>query len=774
VRLRSAGQSLVACFTVLAMLTSPSAATAQTGLQASIISVVPDIGGGQLVIVGANLVDDPPTVTLADVPLLVISASPTLIVTELPAEFISTPGTHVLTVVREGTGSLARRTATLDVTIGTVGPAGEPGPQGDPGSQGEIGPAGPQGETGPTGPDGPVGPTGATGETGPTGPQGEIGPQGPVGETGAQGVIGPQGEVGPQGATGAQGETGSTGAQGSQGEVGPQGATGPQGDVGPIGPQGPTGAQGPQGLQGAGLTWRGEWAVDGEYVSGDAVQHLGSSYTIAEGNTGTEPPNAPWQLLASAGAEGEDGATGATGPQGPTGAQGVQGAQGPTGPTGSANINGTANWLVKFTGGTMGGNSNLSDNGTLLGSNVSLSINSGSDSAGNLRFASSNPYIVSSSYMTVPGGAYFNSGTVYMEAAAQLRGGINNDSGNNGGDVNVNESLRVSGSITCIQGTCPANSAVRLTPNLHLNAGPGYAVILNWDNGTTGANQTFRVGNGQGSDAFYVYADGQAFTTNWWRSMGNTGWYSQTHGGGWFMTDNTWLRTYGDKAILASGGIAGYGNSTFGSLFGGSPRIYANYDNATGGGIAISDDGGFFDPNDSWIDFRGSTGLRIKTNHSTEALVISMHDTAGNGTFDKRVVPDTNAWGTIGASGQAWWQMWSFSFNNASDERVKKDIEDLSPSDLREMLDKLDQVRSIRFRYLDESENLDPEHPEKYRAKPRLGVTAQSMPEEVRVEGPVLGIDLAESLGFALATIKALKNEVEILKHQVEQIKRDR
>jgi hypothetical protein len=48
------------------------------------------------------------------------------------------------------------------------------------------------------------------------------------------------------------------------------------------------------------------------------------------------------------------------------------------------------------------------------------------------------------------------------------------------------------------------------------------------------------------------------------------------------------------------------------------------------------------------------------------------------------------------------------------------------------------------------------------------------MPEEVQVDGPVLGIDLAETIGFALATIKALKNEVEQLKQQVEQLKQNR
>lgn len=30
----------------------------------------------------------------------------------------------------------------------------------------------------------------------------------------------------------------------------------------------------------------------------------------------------------------------------------------------------------------------------------------------------------------------------------------------------------------------------------------------------------------------------------WFRSYGQQGWYSQTYGGGWYMTDTRWLRAY--------------------------------------------------------------------------------------------------------------------------------------------------------------------------------------------------------------------------------------
>jgi trimeric autotransporter adhesin len=70
--------------------------------------------------------------------------------------------------------------------------------------------------------------------------------------------------------------------------------------------------------------------------------------------------------------------------------------------------------------------------------------------------------------------------------------------------------------VDCINGNCPSNGAIRLTPNLHLNAGGWYAVIVNWDNGTTGWSQAFRIGNGAGSDVFYVLANGSTYAYNYY------------------------------------------------------------------------------------------------------------------------------------------------------------------------------------------------------------------------------------------------------------------
>jgi hypothetical protein len=69
--------------------------------------------------------------------------------------------------------------------------------------------------------------------------------------------------------------------------------------------------------------------------------------------------------------------------------------------------------------------------------------------AGNIVFGASNPYITASSYIVMSGGAYFSSGTVYMEANLKARGGIGNDSaaaltltGGTSGYTQINGSAR--------------------------------------------------------------------------------------------------------------------------------------------------------------------------------------------------------------------------------------------------------------------------------------------------------------------------------------------
>lgn len=85
-----------------------------------------------------------------------------------------------------------------------------------------------------------------------------------------------------------------------------------------------------------------------------------------------------------------------------------------------------------------------------------------------------------------------------------------------------------------------------------------------------------------------------------------------------------------------------------GGYYGGTPEINANGDNHTGGGILVSDDGGFYDYNDGPVTFNGSTGLRIAGNNGPgSAGYLSFPGGAITGTYG--IVPTGYAgWASYG------------------------------------------------------------------------------------------------------------------------------
>jgi hypothetical protein len=113
----------------------------------------------------------------------------------------------------------------------------------------------------------------------------------------------------------------------------------------------------------------------------------------------------------------------------------------------------------------------------------------------------------------------YSSGPVI--ASSDFRAPIYYDSNNTGyyvdaaSTTNLN-ALTLQGGIPTINGYSPSNGVIRMTPNLHLNSGAGNAVIVNWDNGTTGGSWTFRVGSGNGGgDVYYIRGDGYSYQTNY-------------------------------------------------------------------------------------------------------------------------------------------------------------------------------------------------------------------------------------------------------------------
>lgn len=125
---------------------------------------------------------------------------------------------------------------------------------------------------------------------------------------------------------------------------------------------------------------------------------------------------------------------------------------------------------------------------------------------------------------------------------------------------------------------------------------PNYGVFIS--GGNNGNNAFIDVG------ATGISDNGSVSCNGWFRSSGTTGWYNQTYGGGIYMADSTWVRTYGSKNFYVDAKIRvdGGGNIQNDGLDAGGIYIQqgigidsnqveasgALYLNALGGGVRVN------------------------------------------------------------------------------------------------------------------------------------------------------------------------------------------
>lgn len=79
-----------------------------------------------------------------------------------------------------------------------------------------------------------------------------------------------------------------------------------------------------------------------------------------------------------------------------------------------------------------------------------------------------------------------------------------------------------------------------------------------------------------------------AYTSDWFRSNGQTGWYNQTYGGGIYMTDSSYVRVYGGRRFYAdSGYLSPYSGGTWISMATRPNCIVADQNNAASSAHAL-------------------------------------------------------------------------------------------------------------------------------------------------------------------------------------------
>ena len=105
---------------------------------------------------------------------------------------------------------------------------------------------------------------------------------------------------------------------------------------------------------------------------------------------------------------------------------------------------------------------------------------------------------------------------------------------------------------------------------INLPSGIATGVEINYNNNS---NSNYQMLWGSGNNIFGTagitcnpFSDSikskTIYTSNFFRSTGNSGWYSETYGGGIFMQDSTWVRVYGNKAFYVNNNIAASGDVT--------------------------------------------------------------------------------------------------------------------------------------------------------------------------------------------------------------------
>jgi hypothetical protein len=91
------------------------------------------------------------------------------------------------------------------------------------------------------------------------------------------------------------------------------------------------------------------------------------------------------------------------------------------------------------------------------------------------------------------------------------------------------------------------------------SAARGYLVFHDKSDGAWRTSLVLRQGSvGIGKLPGYpLDVGGDIRADGWLRTEGWAGWYSQTFGGGWYMEDTNWIRTYNAKSVWTGGGLLG-------------------------------------------------------------------------------------------------------------------------------------------------------------------------------------------------------------------------
>jgi phage minor structural protein len=257
--------------------------------------------------------------------------------------------------------------------------------------------------------------------------------------------------------------------------------------------------------------------------------------------------------------------------------------------------------------------------------------------------------------------------------------------------------------------------------NSHCNLGTNSwwfcnSYITNMNAKNIGASNSLTIGN-WASPIAVALSTPSFCCSEWVRTCGATGWYNQTYGGGWYMTDTTYIRSYGSKVVYIDARLGvGYDNSTYGGIS--TNSIICNSWIRTVGACGWYSEtygGGWWMQDATYIRNFGSKQLLINaaqimsasnmyfdTNwgvrcNTTSSWMLRQYDVSGHanatalgtGTYDTLIYTAGNVW--KGSSTTTY-----FATTSTSDRRLKDYVSDMSIYDGVFM-----ELQPIAFKYHD-------------------------------------------------------------------------
>ena len=228
----------------------------------------------------------------------------------------------------------------------------------------------------------------------------------------------------------------------------------------------------------------------------------------------------------------------------------------------------------------------------------------------------------------------------------------------------------------------------------------------------------------------------------WLYVSGNSGVYFSSYGGGWHMTDSTWLRAYGDKNIYTGGTIKS-GNA-----------METRYINSIGGNLDINSRG-----NTLFINVNADSGANLNMNRAwsgSQGSEISIYNSKGKG------------WGYIGNSNNTFYRI--YGAGGSVSER--KDKYEILKADTETQYDNVKALNIYNYRTISTSEDGTEEL---MREDLSLGCMVDEMPLETvfydNESGDGKAVDMYSYTTMILGATKHLIEKVEVLEKENEVLK---